>query len=73
MRRVRRALPLIGLALVIGVCGALLLHGMLQFIAEAAAIFIVLIALIGRTDDSYQGRRPPTPPGSGPAHPSGTG
>jgi len=47
MRRVRRALPLIGLALVVGVGGALLLEGMLQFIAEAAALFIVLIALIG--------------------------
>ena len=70
MRRVRRALPLIGIALVVGVGGALLLEGMLQFIAEAAALFIVLIALIGRTEDGYQRRQPPTPPGSGPAHPS---
>ena len=63
--------PWIGLALVIGVGGTLLLTGMLQFIAQAAALFIVLIALVGRTDDSYQRRQPPTPPGGGPAHPSG--
>jgi hypothetical protein len=61
-------LPWIGVALVVGVGGALLLHDIPQFIAEAAALLIVLIALIGRTDDNYQHRQPPTPPGSGPAH-----
>jgi hypothetical protein len=73
MRRVRHALPWIGFALVIGVGGALLLDGIPEFVAEAAAVVIVLIALLGRTDDSYQGRQPPTPPGSGPAHTSGMG
>jgi hypothetical protein len=42
---------------------------MLEFIAEAIALFIVLIALFARTDDSYHGRQPPVPPGSGAAHP----
>ena len=69
MRRLRRALPWLGLALVVGFGGVLLLHGMLEFIAEAIALFIVLIALLGRTDESYQGRQPPVPPGSGAAHP----
>jgi hypothetical protein len=67
MRRLRRALPWIGLALVVGFGGVLLLDAMLEFIAEAVAFFIVLIALLGRTDQSYRGRGPP--PGSGAAYP----
>jgi hypothetical protein len=66
-------LPWIGVALVIGVGGALLLDGIGEFVAEAVAILIVLFALLGRTDDSYHRRQPPTPPGSGPAHTSGMG
>jgi hypothetical protein len=67
----RRALPWLVAALIIGIGATVLLDGLVQFVAQAVAIGILLIGLFGRTDAGYRGREPPAPPGSGPAHPSG--
>ena len=53
----RRALPWIVAALIIGVGATVLLDGLVQFVAQAVAIGIgLLIGLFGRTDAGYRGR-----------------